>query len=142
MRQVRLDRSLTQEQRSGDLPVRSSVRHECSDAPLGRRKSLRPRTSSYSHELGARPLRPASCAASFEDGDGFFDRGSSGDALTRTTPDDTEREKCACPTQRVAHGGMLRSGGLEEFRRSWDIAARRRHEPATTRHVRKHNGAS
>ena len=111
---MRLNRPLAQEQRRRNLPVRSSLAHERSDANLGGCQPFLSRAPTDATKLAARPLDPGGRAKLLEAAERSADRVAGRALLPRPPADDPEREQRARPAEEIADLLVLLNGLLQK----------------------------
>ena len=117
VREVRLDRALTEEERRGHLAIRPAFGDERRDALLRRSQPVLARATPDAAELGARLLDPGRRPELLEAGERRLDRLACRPLLPRPAPDDPEREQRSRSAEEIADLLVLRNRPLQELER-------------------------
>ena len=136
------DRSLTEEQGGGYLPISLALGDQRGNAALGCSQPGLALAAADPPELGARFGGPTGRAERLEALESSLEGDAGRELLSFPTPDDAQREQGPGATERIIHDPVLGDRLLEQLERRVDLALRGSHQAAAARRVREYPLAS
>src|SRR5262249_37923412 len=137
MGEVTCDRSLSDKERGGHLPVRAAFRDEIGDAALGGRQPFLSPAPADASELASCLLDPDRGSKLFEVVERSLDRLAGMPFLPTPPPDDAERQQCPSLPEGVSHLLALCNGSVEQNAGAVDLPPSGGDQTTTSGRVRQ-----